>query len=74
MYIKDSMKLSTRGNRGTGTCKRVSANGKLPGNWKNFLRNDDNKGKLFLFLGRECVSKDTRDKVIISTVMDCCKL
>ena len=70
VYIKDSLKLSTRGNRGTGTRKRVSANGKLSRNWKNFLRNDDNKGELFLFLGHECVSKDTGDKVIISTVMD----
>ena len=45
IYIKDSLKLSTRENRGTGTRRRVSANVllMLPGNWKNFLRNDDKK-------------------------------
>ena len=69
-YQKNSLKLSTRANRGTGTRKRVSSNGKLPGNWKHFLRNDDNKEELFQYLGRECVSKDTRKKVIISTLSD----
>lgn len=70
VYLKDSLKLSTRANRGTGTRKRVSSHGKLPGNWKNFLRNDDNKDELFQFLGQACVSKDTGDKVIISTLLD----
>ena len=41
---------------------------KLPGNWKNFLRNDDNKDELFQFVGAESVSKDTGDRVIIPTV------
>ena len=70
VYIKDSLKLSTRSNRGTGTRKRVSSHAKLPGNWKNFLRNDDNKDELFQSLGHECVSKDTGDKVIVSTLLD----
>ena len=43
----------------TGTRKRVSSHAKLPGNWKNVLRNDDNKDEPFQFLGQECVSKDT---------------
>ena len=41
-----------KGNRGRGTRKRVSSHVKLPGNWKNVLRNDDNKDELFLFLGQ----------------------
>lgn len=70
VYLQDSLKLSARANRGTGTRKRVSKNTKLPGNWKNFLRNDDNKDELFQFLGQECISNDTGDKIIISTLLD----
>ena len=29
----------------------MSSHAKLPGNWKNVLRNDDNKDELFQFLG-----------------------
>ena len=59
-----------KGSRGRGTCKRVSSHVKLPGNWKNVLRNDDNKDELFLFLGQGCVSMDTGDKVVVSTTLD----
>ena len=48
----------------------MSSYAKLPGNWKNFLRNDDNKDELFQFQGQECVSKDTGDKVIVFTLLD----
>lgn len=68
VYFKHSLKSATRENRGTGTRRRVSANVKLPGNWKNFLRNDENKEELFRFLGHQSVSEDTGDKVIISTI------
>ena len=37
VYMKDSLKLSTRANRGSGTRKRVSSHAKLPGSWKNKL-------------------------------------
>ena len=56
VYINDSLKLSTRANRGIGTSKRVSSQATFPGNWKNVLRNDDNNDELFMFLGQECVS------------------
>ena len=38
----------------------MSRHAKLPGNWKNVLRNDDNKDELFQFLGQERVAKNTR--------------
>ena len=59
VYTKESLTLSTRADRGTGARKRVSGHATLPGNWTNFLRNDDNKDELVQFLGQECVSKDT---------------
>ena len=47
---QDSMKLSTRANRGTR--ERVCSHAKLPENCKkHLLRNDDNKDEMFRFLG-----------------------
>ena len=43
VYLKDSLKMNARENRGTGARRRVLPNVKLPNNWKKFLRNDDNK-------------------------------
>ena len=48
----------------------MSSQAKLPGNWKNVLRNGDNKDELFQLLGQESISKDTGDKVIVSTILD----
>ena len=70
VYIKDSLTLSTRANRGTGTRKWVSSHAKLPGNWKNFVRNYDYKDDLFQFLGHACVSEDTGHKTIVPTLLD----
>ena len=53
---------SKQRNRNT---KRVSSHAKLPGNWENFVRNDENKDELAQFLGQECVSSDTGDKEVI---------
>ena len=58
------------GKQRDGNTKQVSSHAKLPGNWKNFFRNDDNKDELLQFLGQECVSKDTGDKVIVFTLLD----
>ena len=48
----------------------MSSHAKLPWNWKNVLRNDDYKDELFQFLRQVCVSMDTGDKVIVSTILD----
>ena len=37
---------------------------------ENVLRNYNNKDELIQFLGQECVSKETWDKVIVSTLSD----
>ncbi len=46
----------------------MSSHAKLPDNWKKRGTNDANKDELFQFLGQECVSMDTGDKVIVSTL------
>ena len=48
----------------------MSRHAKLPGNWKNVLRNDDNKDELFHFLGQERVCENTGHPVIVLTLLD----
>ena len=60
--------MTARENRGTGARRRILPNVKLPRNWKNFLRNDDNKDELFQCLANASVTQDTDDKVILSTI------
>lgn len=68
IYRKDSLKLTARENRGTGARRRVLPKVKLPSNWQNFLRNDENKDELFQFLAHASISEDVGDKVILSTI------
>lgn len=50
VYKSDSLKLTTREHRGRGIRTKVSSNTKMPTNWQEFLRVDDNKSELFHFL------------------------
>ena len=51
-YKKDSLKSETRNARGDGRRCKVVLNGKVPKNWKGFLRNSENKKELFELLGK----------------------
>jgi hypothetical protein len=46
-YIPNSLKSSTRHERGTGAIVRVTPTTKVPGNWQDFLRVNGNKTELF---------------------------
>ena len=48
-YLPDSLKESTREKRGKGICRKVTSHAKLPGNWKDFLRDSNNKSELCFF-------------------------
>ncbi len=50
VYQPASLKASTREKRGKGTRKRVGPSTKMPKNWSDFLRVDENKTELFAFL------------------------
>ena len=65
-YVQDSLKACTRNRRGKGLRRRVEPNTNLPGNWSLFLREEDNKKELFLFLAEE-LSSLPNEKDIIST-------
>ena len=65
-YVENSLKATTRSDRGAGVRRRVAANNQLPGNWKEFLRVDENKRELFKFLA-ESTSSLQVEKQVIST-------
>jgi hypothetical protein len=65
-YIENSLKATTRGQRGTGVRRRVTPINQLPRNWSSFLREDSNKRELFVFLA-DCVSSLDVDGQVITT-------
>ena len=67
MYIPNSLKATTREKRGTGVRRRVKADTRIPGNWPEFLRNDNNKVELFNFLADELMSIGPEYGEVIST-------
>ena len=50
LYLPGSLKAATREKRGSGLRRRVSPKAAIPGNWKGFLRVDENKEELFQLL------------------------
>ena len=51
-YMDDSLKGTARAKRGKGVRRRVVGKAAMPGNWQNFLREDNNKTELFSFLSK----------------------
>lgn len=66
----DSLKSGTREKRGIGTRTRVTANTKIPKNWTEFLRVDDNKTELFHYLADVLTTLNIPDKLIFVTYDD----
>ena len=69
VYVENSLKQTTRCNRGAGVRCRISANCPIPRNWSEFLRVDENKSQLFRFLA-ECLSTLNTGKQVITTCGD----
>ena len=53
VYKKDSLKAEVRRKRGAGIRRRVTPSTKILGNWAGFLRIDENKEELFVFLAEK---------------------
>lgn len=69
-YLPMSLKSFTREKRGSGTRQRVEGHLKLPKNWNNFLKVDENKEELFLFLGKKIKTLPSNIQVL-STLKEC---
>ena len=66
-YLPDSLKDSARSKRGKGIRRRVRPDTRIPGNWTAFLRVDENKEKLFLYLAEQLTTIGTVQEEVVST-------
>lgn len=66
VYQLSSLKAETRTKRGHGVRRRVTSKGKIPQNWQNFLRDNDNKTELFNFLAQKIAQMSTPNIVIVT--------
>jgi len=66
VYWSSSLKAETRSKRGIGARRRVTDKGKIPPNWRSFLRDNNNKTELFNFLADKIVEMCTHNTVIVT--------
>ncbi|KAH3810175.1 hypothetical protein DPMN_138564 [Dreissena polymorpha] len=64
-YIADNLKESTRSTRGKEVRRRVLPDSRIPKNWESYLRIDENKTELFMYLADKCT--EIPPEQIIST-------
>ena len=60
---------STRGKRGKGIQRRVSAESTITGNWDSFIRIDDNKTELFAYLAEQLMTLTASDQQTVLSTM-----
>ena len=66
VYKKSSLKSETRAQRGKAIRRRVTESSKTPSNWKNFLRDDDNKTELFSFLASKICQVVAESTIVVT--------
>ena len=59
VYLEDSLKKSMRERRGSGQRRKVLGPTRIPGDWKGFLRVDENKDELFRLLATKVCVQDS---------------
>ncbi len=64
--MEKSLKFQTRSKRGRGTRRRGESTSQLPSSWQAFLRIDENKVELFVYLA-DCAAEIVTSKEIIMT-------
>ena len=65
-YGKDCLKAATRSKRGKGIRRHVEGNKKVPSNWQEFLRVDENKSELFHLISYRIVDEEFPGQVIVT--------
>ena len=66
VYHPSSLKRETRSKRRRGVRRRMTSTGKLPSNWRNFLRDSDNKTKIFHFLADKIAQMSAKNMIIVT--------
>ena len=58
-YLQGSLKDSARSKRGKGICGRVRPDTRIPEDWTAFLRVEENKEELFLYVAEQLNTIET---------------
>ncbi|KAJ8340119.1 hypothetical protein SKAU_G00347520 [Synaphobranchus kaupii] len=66
VYNPSSLKMETRSKRGQGGRRKVTNKNKVPSNWRNFLRHNDNKTDLFHFLADKIAHMTVPNMVVVT--------
>ena len=64
IYVQDSLKSTTRSKCGKGSRRRVQPTTRVPTNWHEFLRVDDNKTELFAYLADQSISISDSKQIV----------
>ena len=71
-YKEQSLKTTTRVNRGKGVHRKVQENLVVPTNWKGFFCLDKSRTELFCFLSKTAISLGKEDEVLVCVYNDTC--
>ena len=66
VYRPSSLAAEARSKRGHGARRRVTIRCKVPSNWRNFLRDNDNKTDIFNFLADKIEQMPSPNMVIVT--------
>ena len=66
-YLPSSLKDSARSKRGKGIRRHVRPDTRIPGDWTAFLRVDENRQELFLYLAEQLTTIGTDHGEVVST-------
>lgn len=66
VYRHSSLRNETSSKKGPDVRQRLIPKGKIPYNWQSFLRENDNKTELFMFLADKIADIPTENTVIVT--------
>ena len=70
VYVADSLESTTRQKRGKGVRRRVAPTTAIPQNWMDFLRVDENKSELFMFLSEHVTTSQLKKAKASTQLME----
>ena len=73
VYQDGSLKTGTCEKRGISRKQRVEPGSKIPKDWGDFLKREENKEELFSFLAKESLKVQDKGQIMIPLEISCCQ-
>ena len=74
VYMPNVLEADTRNKRGKGIRRHVEPLSRIPGDWQEFLRVEENKTELFSFLANHAILLETECQIICQHTSLTCSL